>query len=230
MIRRQVERLILFDIDCTLLWTGGAGRESTRRSMLEVFGRIGALDQHSFGGKTDWQTLYELLQPGGITHEQIAAAMPAYAAAMGRHLAAIIDEYPVRPCPGALPLVDELRQRPDVLIGLITGNVHTAARVKLRAAGFHPAWFPIGAFGDEAYERDDLAPLAYERASRRIGRRLPLEQVIVIGDTPMDVACARAIDAVAVAVGTGFGDRADLIAARPDHLFDEIGQVRDLLG
>ncbi|MGQ9909753.1 MAG: HAD family hydrolase [Candidatus Flexifilum sp.] len=230
MMRRQVERLILFDIDCTLLWTGGAGRESTRRSMLEVFGRIGALDQHSFGGKTDWQTLYELLQPEGITHEQIAAAMPAYAAAMGRHLAAIIDDYPVRPCPGALPLVDELRQRPDVLIGLITGNVHTAARVKLRAAGFDPAWFPIGAFGDEAYERDDLAPLAYERACRRIGRRLPLEQVIVIGDTPMDVACARAIDAVAVAVGTGFGDLADLIAAGPDHLFDEIGQVRDLLG
>lgn len=226
---QRIERLILFDIDCTLLWTGGAGRESTRRSMLEVFGRTGALDAHSFGGKTDWQTLYELLEPDGITHEQIADAMPTYAAAMGRHLAAIIHEYPVRPCPGALPLIDELRRRDDVLLGLITGNVHTAARVKLRAAGFDPAWFPVGAFGDEAYARDDLAPLAHKRGCTWIGRRLPPERVIIIGDTPMDVACARAIDAVAVAVGTGFGDRADLIAARPDYLFDDISQVRDLI-
>jgi len=229
MSYRPVNWLILFDIDCTLLWTGGAGRESTRRSMLEIFGRVGALDQHNFGGKTDWQTLYELLAPDGISHEAIAEAMPAYAAAMGRHLAAIIHEYPVRPCPGALPLVTNLRQRDDVLLGLITGNVHTAAHVKLRAAGFDPHWFPVGAFGDEAHERNDLTPLAYDRASAWLGQRLPPERVIVIGDTPMDVACARAIDAVAVAVSTGFGDRAELISAQPDYLFDDISQVSQLL-
>jgi len=135
----QADRLILFDIDCTLLWTGGAGRESTRRAMLDVFGRTGDLDAHDFGGKTDWQTLYELLSPLGINHTAIAAAMEDYTTVMGQHLVAIIDKFPVRPCPGALEVIATARRQPDLLLGIVTGNVGTAAHVKLRAAGFDPA-------------------------------------------------------------------------------------------
>lgn len=226
---RAADRLILFDIDCTLLWTGGAGRESTRRAMLDVFGQTGALDDHNFGGKTDWQTLHELLHPHGIDHATIADAMPAYVNAMGRHLAEIIDTFPVRCCPSALDVVEAARRAPRTLIGLVTGNVESAAHVKLRAAGFDPAWFPIGAYGHEAFDRNDLTGLAARRAQTYIGHRLDAQRIYVVGDTPMDIACARAIDAVAIAVGTGFGSRDDLIAAGPDHFFEDIGGMLVLL-
>lgn len=223
-------RLILFDIDCTLLWTGGAGRESTRRAMLEIFGVADGLDDHAFGGKTDWQTLVELLSRHGYSEADVGRYMPAYHEAMGRHLAAIIHQYPVRACPGALETVAVFHQRPDTLLGLVTGNVGSAAQIKLRAAGFDPAWFPIGAYGHEAMQRDDLPPLAVARAVAHYGHPLEPDQVIVIGDTPADVGCARALGAVAVAVGTGFGERRELEESRPDYLIDDLTSLLDILG
>lgn len=222
-------RLLLFDIDGTLLWTNGAGRESTRLALLDVFGTDAGLDQHVFGGKTDWQTLLDLLPVHGYSASDIERTMPAFHESISRNLERIIGNYDVKVCPGAVTLIESLRHRDDVMLGLVTGNVGRAAAVKLRAAGYDPAWFPVGAYGHEAADRNHLPPLALARAVEYYRCTIQPEQVIVIGDTLADVACARALGAMAVAVGTGFCERADLIACNPDHLIDDLSDFLEIL-
>ncbi|MDZ4763307.1 MAG: haloacid dehalogenase-like hydrolase [Chloroflexota bacterium] len=222
----MVRRLLLFDIDGTLVLTRGAGREATKYAMQDIFGTHGSIDTHTFGGKTDWTTLIELLTPHGFNADAIGDHLPRYIESMGQHLARVIVGYPVIPCPGALETVAALRERDDLAFGIVTGNVRTSAPVKLRAAGFDPAWFPVGAYGDEAISRDDLPALALQRARTTFAHDFALDQVFVIGDTPADIQCARACGAVAVAVRTGFGTQDDLSACQPDYLFDDL---RDLL-
>lgn len=222
-------RLLLFDIDGTLLWTNGAGREATRLAMIEVFGTEAGLTQHVFGGKTDWRTLVDLLGQTGVTSSEIEQQMPAFHEAMTRNLAAIITGYHVEACPGGLALIEALRQRDDVLLGLVTGNVKDAAAVKLRAAGYDPAWFPVGAYGHEALERDVLPALALARAVDHYRHPLQPDDVFVIGDTPADVSCARALGGRSVAVGTGFFERDELIACRPNHYLDDLKGFLDIL-
>ncbi len=215
-------RLILFDIDGTLLMTGGAGREVTQLAMQEVFGTASRVDAHYFGGKTDWQTLVELLEEHDYDEARIGEVMHHYEEAMGRHMAAVIGRYPARACTGALELVQRLRQQPDILLGVVTGNVSTVAPVKLRACGFEPDWFPVGAYGNEAANRDHLPPLALARAISHYGLPIAPERVIVVGDTPTDIACARALGAVAVGVATGLVPYDELAAAAPDHLLVDL--------
>lgn len=222
-------KLVLFDIDGTLLWSRGSGREATRAAMIEVFGTCGALDTHHFGGKTDWQTLAELLAEDGYSPHDIGRHMPTYMQSAGRYLAQMIPNYVTQPCPGALETVHRLRSRDDILIGIVTGNVATTAPIKLRAAGFNPDWFPVGAYGSEAMDRNDLPSLVLERAASYLKQSITPEQVIIIGDTLADVACARAVGAQAVAVLTGFSKREELAAAAPDHLIDDLTSLASVL-
>jgi len=220
--------LILFDIDGTLLWTRGSGRAATRAAMMDVFGTCGALDNHNFGGKTDWLTLVELLTD--YSTEDIGRHMSAYEQAMALHLTKIITEYTTEACPGALDVVHTLRKRDDALLGIVTGNVALTAPIKLRSAGFDPTWFPVGAYGSEAMNRDDLPAIALERAIKHLGEPITPEQVTVIGDTPADISCARALGARAVAVLTGFCKPEELVAAKPDILLDDLTGLMAALG
>ena len=223
MTAKPIE-LILFDIDGTLVMTRGAGRTATKLAMLDVFGTDAGIDTHHFGGKTDWRTLHELLADRAYSHDDLRGFIPQYEAAIGGHLERIIADYAVTPCPAAHDLVAELRRRETPLLGILTGNVSTTSPIKLRAAGFDPAWFPVAAYGSEAMERDDLPALAVERAEKLLGRAIAPEQVVIIGDTPWDVSCARALGGVAVAVLTGFTSREDLAATNPDYLLDDLSQ------
>jgi phosphoglycolate phosphatase-like HAD superfamily hydrolase len=196
--------------------------------MTDVFGTYGALVGHKFGGKTDWLTLHELLPAAGIAHEEIERRMHDYNVAMGVHLDAIIGQYEVTACPGSLELVEALSKRNDIGLGLVTGNVSSTAPIKLRAAGFDPDIFPVGAYGHEAMERDNLPGFAMARASEHYRYPFTPQDVIVVGDTLADIACARALGAVAVAVATGFEKVEDLQAAKPDYFLrdlTEFGQV-----
>ncbi len=215
-------RLVLFDIDGTLLHAGGVGRDAKRAAMLEVFGTAGTIESHRFGGKTDWSSLVELLANSDYSPDDIALHLPRFAQVMGKHIAAMIGDYDVRPYPGAMEAVTALQLREDVLMGIVTGNLHTTAPIKLQAAGFDPDWFAIGAYGDEALNRDDLPKKALARAVLYTGRRIEPQQVVVVGDTLADVQSARALGAKAVAVLTGFGDPAALRAARPDILLPDL--------
>lgn len=215
-------RLFLFDIDGTLLLTRGAGREAMWLAMRDIFGTAVTLDQHEFGGKTDWLSLVELLSPLGYSSEDIARIMPAYDAAMGAHLEAVAGRFDIQPCPGALALVTELHAQRDSQLALVTGNCRSTAPIKLRAAGFDPAMFPVGAYGSEAMSRDALPPLALVRAAAYYRREFAPEDVVVVGDTPADVQCARALGAIAVVVQTGFAQAADLKASQPDYLIGDL--------
>ncbi len=227
MVSNRREWLLLFDIDGTLLRTNGAGRESTRRALLEVYGTDGNMVDFHFGGRTDWQIVLDILAGSGLDEAEIVALLPNYQTAITGHLQDVIAGFPVEACPSAVDVVQALRVRPDVGLGLVTGNVGAAAPVKLQAAGFDPAWFPVGAFGHEAQMRAALPPLAMQRAAAHYGAPFVPERVIVIGDTPADVECARASGALAVAVDTGFEDRADLEAALPDILLDDLSGFLD---
>lgn len=215
--------LVLLDIDGTLFFGHGCSREAARLAMLEVFGVAGDVANHSFGGKTDWDSLQLLLGPLGYAATDVEAAIPVYAEAIGRHLAAIIDRYPVEAAPGGLALVDSLRGRSDILIGLLTGNVETAAHIKLRAVGYDLADFRVGAYGSEAPDRSGLPPIALRRAEALHGG--PFRRVVIIGDTPDDVICARTIGACCLAVTSGYGKQAEIEAEQPCGLFNDLGDT-----
>lgn len=221
--------LVLFDIDGTLLLTQGAGRESTREAMLEIFGTCSTIETHQFGGKTDWYTLVELLADHGFNAESIGQRMSAYEACVARHLEKIIATRETRALPGAMDAVQTLRKRQDIVLGIVTGNVAPTAQIKLRAAGFDPAWFSVAAYGSEALERDDLPPMALRRAVAHAGRQIAPHEVVVIGDTVADIQCARALGAQVIAVATGFSLREELVAAQPDHLLDDLTMLFEVL-
>jgi phosphoglycolate phosphatase len=221
--------LVLFDIDGTLLHSGGCGRAATRLAIQEVFGTTGLLDKTNFAGKTDWQIVLESLESTGINVEQVQAQLQRYNETAARHLSLIVDTFPVRACVGAAEIVNRLRSHPDTLLGLVTGNMAGLVPIKLRAAGFDPGDFKIGAFGSEGWERAMLPPLALERARRYAGRDFAPERIVIIGDTPNDIACARSIGARTMAVGTGGFSVNELRAHHPDHLFESMADTEAVL-
>jgi len=228
----MAKRLILFDIDGTLLKTTGTGRRSKKRAMQEVFGITSCVDTIPFGGKTDWQILHELLEPYGYDEMQIGEIMPKYEKVMAEHLADIfINGGSATPMPGAMEAVHLLREEhsADVLIGILTGNCATTAPLKLQAAGYDPEWFPIGAFGSESMRRNDLPALALQRAVAHSGWDITPENVYIIGDTLDDINCARALGAVVIAVGTGYTPKEELLAAHPDYYVDDLTTLMDIL-
>ncbi len=225
---KSAQRLILFDIDGTLLVSRGIGREAKRRAMLEHFGTVGDLDNFVFGGMTDWGILADLLAPFGLSAADVGAEMAVYQHIMARHMRDIRADYVAEAMPDAMQLVAHLRGRDDAIVGLVTGNTRMTAEIKLDMAGYDPEWFVVGAFGHESAARDDLTRLALERASAHCGRAIAGRDAIVIGDTAADIQAARAIDAVAVAVLTGYEPRERLAACQPDVLLEDLGSFLDL--
>jgi phosphoglycolate phosphatase-like HAD superfamily hydrolase len=197
-------KLVLFDIDGTLLWTDGAGRRAIHDALMEVFGSTGPAD-HWFDGKTDRQIVRELMRLDGHDDAWIDARMEElldkYAANLARELAA----------PGHMPklydgvpeLLDALEARTDVVLGLLTGNLEVGAMGKLRAVGLDPSRFRVGAYGSDHELRPELPAIAQRRACEALGIELAGTDVVVIGDTPADIACGRSIGARAIGVATG---------------------------
>ena len=217
-----IKKLLLFDIDGTLLISKGASRKAKAFAMQSVFGTDAGIEKHPFGGKTDWQILREVLEPTGITALEIGQKMPRYQAEFARQLDRIIGDFPVEALAGAHTLIDTLHARDEIMLGLVTGNTSATAPIKLRAAGFDPAVFAVGAYGSESDDRNHLPRLALDRAIGVALHEIAPADVIVIGDTVADVRCARALGAVAVTVFTGFEARDALIAAEPDHALDDL--------
>jgi phosphoglycolate phosphatase-like HAD superfamily hydrolase len=137
----------------------------------------------------------------------------------GRHVVAL---------PGVAAVVERVAQAPDALAGLVTGNIEEGARIKLLPTGLWPH-FRVGAYGSDHMDRRRLPGLAARRAHALVGHAFAPADVVVIGDTPHDIDCARAFGAVAVAVTTGQYTRDELLAERPDHLFDDLGDVEKVL-
>jgi phosphoglycolate phosphatase-like HAD superfamily hydrolase len=213
-------RLLLFDVDGTLLLARGAGKRALARALEEVFGTAGELGAYDLRGKTDLRVVHDVMEgagvPRGVVASEIARCFRAYA----RHLREEIgDGRGVRVLPGVPGLLGRLRDA-GALLALLTGNTEDGARIKLGPTGLLPL-FQTGAYGSDDPDRRCLAPLAAGRAQALSGRAFSPREVVVVGDTPHDVDCARAFGAVAVAVATGGVSRNDLAAASPDLLFDD---------
>ncbi len=227
-------RLILFDIDGTLLWTNGAGRRAIHRALLDETGTAGPIEGYRFDGKTDPQIVRELLTLAGHpecdSEDRIAAVCRRYVELLTAELAKPTQA--TRLYPGITDLLAALEPYEAdgrALVGLLTGNVQHGAALKLRSAGLDPARFAVGAFGSDSHARADLPAVAAKRAAERTGRRFTGAELVIVGDTPDDVACARPMGARTVAVATGFFDTTALRAAGATHVFQTLSDTPAVL-
>jgi phosphoglycolate phosphatase-like HAD superfamily hydrolase len=216
-------KIVLFDIDGTLVWTHGAGRRAMQRALAAVVGAAGPHD-HRYDGKTDKQIVREAMRSAGFGDHDVDLAMENV---LARYLAELDVEFDgeghgAKLLPGVAELLDVIETRDDVVLGLLTGNVAAGAERKLRAVGVDRARFVIGAFGSDHEERPELSRIARDRASAYVGAQVRGDACVIIGDTPSDVACARPIGARAIAVATGsFGVEA-LAACQPHAVFSDL--------
>jgi len=221
-------KLVLFDIDGTIMLSAGAGGRAVRRALVEVFGGAGP-EKHRFDGKTDPQIVREMMSIAGHGDEHIDARMPAL---FERYLAYLNDELRlsaaaggIRVMPGIFELLDALEARDDVVLGLLTGNLAEGARAKLNAAGIDPDRFRVGAYGSDHEVRGELPAVAQRRAREELGLSFSGRDMVVIGDTPADLQCGGAIGCRAIGVATGMYSLDDLRQHRPTAVFSNLADT-----
>lgn len=214
--------LYLFDIDGTLLDTGGAGMAALEEATRAIFGGQGPpLD---LAGATDLGIVTGIhdhfsVQP---TRERIDAFFAAYQKRLDWNLAH--GGFPGRVMEGAAQLLEELASRPDATLGLLTGNTAGGAAAKVRHFGLD-SYFAFGAYGCDHPDRNRLGPIALERAAAHAGRAFSAEETWIIGDTPKDIACAKAIRARCLAVATGRFSLMELQAHGADRVVESLDQA-----
>ena len=217
--------LWLFDIDGTLVDTGGAGMRALQEASVECFGGSGPdLD---LAGSTDLGVLAGILAHFDRTHgpEEEAAFFACYLRHLEKNLT--LGGYPGKVLPGAAELLERLVSRPDITVGLLTGNIAAGAAAKMRHFGLD-GHFAFGAYGCDHADRNLLGPVALERAAAHAGRDFTADETLVIGDTPKDVACAKAIGARCVAVATGRFNAGQLAECGADLVVEQLDDPRIL--
>lgn len=206
--------------------SGGAGERALRRGFRARFDIDDDLSKVEIAGRTDSGIARQMLATHGIpqTPENLAAFFDGY-------LQFLVEELPASPgslLPGIVPLLEALKPRPDIVLGLLTGNLARGAEIKLTHYGvWH--YFEFGAYADDHHDRNELGHFARQRARDKHGIEFPPECIYVLGDTPHDITCARAINARAVAIATGKFSAAELGALKPDFLFADLGDVSAVL-
>lgn len=220
--------LVLFDIDGTLLLTGGAGTRSMQEAARELFGPRFAFDGVEVAGRIDSAIWSDVARANGIVDPEARHA--SFRDAYVRHLARRLATEPtVEALPGVRQLLDALREFELLTLGLLTGNYPESGRLKIEAAGLDMSWFPVAAWGCDAATRRELAPLAMSRHEALTGRTLEAGQVVVVGDTPHDVDCARANGCRSLAVATGWHEAGDLAACGADLVVDDLSRTDSLV-
>jgi phosphoglycolate phosphatase-like HAD superfamily hydrolase len=212
--------LILFDIDGTLV-RGGPARGAFRKALLDIFGTAGEIDGHDFSGKTDPQIARELLIGAGVENGEIDGKFPALWAAYLAILEDVLPEEPMTVLPGVRSLLEDLRDREEVILGLLTGNILEGARLKLESAGLAHFFSDVGGYGSDSEVRKDLPGVARKRATEVLGVEFPPRSVVVVGDTPRDVACGRHGGTRTVAVATGWHTVETLAGEGPDRVLED---------
>ena len=216
-------KLLLWDIDGTILHTGKAGETALGRAMEKLYGINRGLQGLEIAGRTDKWIVEQLLErdgkPSGL--EEVGQFLDVY-------VELLADELPRRNGglhPGVLGILEEAHQRPELVQALLTGNIEKGARLKLTRYGVNH-FFDFGAFADDSSIRNELGPHAKRRAEEKHGEEFPPERIFVIGDTPHDVACARAIGAKAIAVATGSFTKRQLKDCGADAVFTDLAHPK----
>ena len=220
------KRLLLFDIDGTLIHAAGAGLESVRRTLVERFGIADDLRDIEFAGRTDSGIVMTILNKHRIptTNENIASFLDSYVHFLSLELPRRTGQI----LPGVLELLQKLKNRSHLILGLLTGNISRGAQLKLEHYGvWH--FFEFGAFADDHHDRNQLGRFAQARAREKHGVEFQADQIDVIGDTPRDIECGKAFGARTIAIATGSWPRPELAAHQPDFLFDDLSNVDEVI-
>ena len=223
-------RIVLFDIDGTILRSGGVGRIAMESALTNVFGSPGSRDYH-YDGKTDKQIVRESMRLEGLTDEEIDARMPELLERYltGLHAELASPERNVYVFPGVREILDVLEKHEHVVLGLLTGNIEPGARAKLGAAGIDISRFRVNAFGSDHEHRPELPAVAQRRAIDLLGREIKGDRVIVIGDTPADIRCGESIGARAIGVATGRYSTDELASHGAYAVFETLADTEAVL-
>jgi phosphoglycolate phosphatase-like HAD superfamily hydrolase len=223
-----MDRLILWDVDGTLLSTDGIAAAAMRAAMQQVVGPAAPMARTHYAGKTDWQIIHESFPSLDAEHvaERLHEFRAAYLAILEPQRADLAARSTI--FPGVLPALEALsshaRQAP------LTGNMAAIARIKLECTGLITMLdVEAGAYGDDHHHRPALVPIAAERAAQRYGRRFTGEQIVIIGDTPNDIVCGKANGARTIAVATGPYSLADLSTHAPDAALADLSDTDAVL-
>jgi phosphoglycolate phosphatase len=226
-----MKKLVLFDIDGTILLTSGAGRRAIVAAIGEQVGQSAAFDRVRFDGKTDPQIVTELLEAAGHAGphpaERVQTLCRRYVNLLQHELGQASSKTTVMP--GVHALLDQLEAQSGVVLGLLTGNMAEGAALKLRAAALDPARFRVGAYGSDASDRSSLPPIAARRAKPYFGRVPSGADVVIIGDTPADIACGQPIEARTVGVATGAYSVSDLEACGAHAVFQDLSDTERVM-
>jgi phosphoglycolate phosphatase len=221
-----MKHLLLWDIDGTLIASGGAGMHALQRALREVFGIEGSLADIEFGGRTDTWIMREVFRKFSLpaTPENFSRYFEGYIAA----LPAALDNPHARVLPGVREILRAAATHGGFAQGLLTGNMRRGAQVKL---AHHGLWdhFAFGAFGDDSEHRNELGPHAVRRALERHGINFAADDVWIIGDTPHDIACGKAIGARTLAVATGGSTLEQLRAHAPTAVLENLADTNAVL-
>jgi len=216
----------LFDIDGTLISSGGAGKAALEAALASEFGIGRLIDKLELSGRTDRAIARDILRMHSL--DETTANWQRLIEGYLRHLPHCLATLQGRVLPGIAALLEELSRRDDVLLGLLTGNIRAGAKLKLGHFGLYD-YFAFGGFGDAHLDRDDVAREALAEVHRQMNGSAVPERIWVVGDTPLDIACARAIGARAVAVATGWHTTEELAAHQPDLLLNDLSDPTTLL-
>jgi phosphoglycolate phosphatase len=220
------KRLLLFDIDGTLVSTGGAGVVALKRVIEKRYGVQDDLHDVEIAGRTDSGIAASILKKYGVseTTGNVSDFLDEYVGFLRQSLSTTEGQI----LPGMLEILNQMKAKPDRVLGLLTGNVKRGAELKLQHYGLWD-FFEFGAFADDHHDRNYLGEFARKRAQEKHGHAFDAAQIDVIGDTGHDVACGQAFGARTVAIATGSWSREQLAAHKPDFLFDDLGKVDEVV-
>jgi phosphoglycolate phosphatase-like HAD superfamily hydrolase len=220
------KRLLLWDIDSTLITSGGGGDRSLRRAVQERFGGEDDLRDIEIAGRTDRHIARSILRKYNVdpNDENVREFLDVYLGFLRELLPGLNG----RVLPGVKEILDRMKPNPDRVLALLTGNLEAGAKLKLQRYGLWD-YFEFGAFADDHHDRNELGAFARRRAAEKHGHEFDVARVDVIGDTGHDIACGKIFGARTVAVATGSWSRERLAECDPDFLFDDLSDVDEVL-
>lgn len=220
-------KVLLFDIDGTLIRGGGAGRKALNEAAEHLYGVKNACSELSLAGRTDlynFGAAYQFATGKKPSRAAVDKLHREYLRCLPRHVKAALRERTYHIPPGLKTLLKRLSRDKRVLLGLGTGNMEKGARIKLQPSGFNP-YFRFGGYGSDAFHRHQLLKKAVTRAKRLAHGPFSKDDVYVIGDTPFDVSAGKKAGYKTIAVGTGYADWKELVASKPDHLAKDFRKI-----
>jgi len=220
-------RIILFDIDGTLLKAGGIVRKAMGEALEKVFGTRGGIEDTSFTGATDLGVVHKLMEKEGFATAEIADRFGNLTEVYGpilRNKLSTWNDYHF--CPGVPDILDSLKDNGSML-GLVTGNCRVGAQVKLDRGGLGD-YFQFGAYGDETRDRAEIARLAHQRGVEKAKKDIPRDSVILVGDSPNDIKAAHDYGIRILAVFSGWTPKEELETLKPTWLYPDMSNIKQI--